>query len=267
MWFWYNTQLISKNELILNPENRAFQYGDGIFETMIIRNGTVQHAQYHKQRIAAGTKVLKLNFPLTFNEVQERINFLLKKNNLPEARAKLMIWRKPGGFYVPLENDVEYLILLKPLRKISKKPQHLEVSQEVRIPAGLTKNCKTLNALPFVLAGLELKERNDADDLILLDNFGNISECISSNLFWFKEGIYFTPALETNCVSGVKRNYLIDRLKDAGFPVEEVCADIEQIKSAELVFKTNVTGIYSVKSIGDATFAKTVKLPFEQAAE
>lgn len=262
MWFWYNTRLLSKKELILNPDNRAFQYGDGIFETIIVNNGKIQHAEYHERRVKSSIKVLKLNFTLSFHDVQERINFLLGKNKMKDARAKLIIWRKAGGFYIPQENDTEYLILLNPLRKISLEPQHLEVSKDVRIPRGLTKNCKTLNALPYILAGLELKERTDADDLILLDNEGKISECISSNLFWFKDGNYFTPSLETNCVSGVKRSYLLDKFKEANFPVNEVCADLEELETADTVFKTNVTGIYPVKSIAKTIYTKKLSLPF-----
>lgn len=262
MWFWYNTRLLSKKELFLNPDNRAFQYGDGIFETIIINNGKIQHAKYHKQRVETSIKVLKLNFSLSFQQVQERLSFLLAKNNMVNARAKIIIWRKTGGFYIPQKNDTEYLIMLNPLRKISKKPQHLEVSKDVKIPRGLTKNCKTLNALPYILAGLELKERNDADDLILLDTEGMISECISSNLFWFKDNTYFTPSLETNCVAGVKRNYLLDQFKEANFPVKEVCAGVDELKSAETVFKCNVTGIYPVKSFGKTSFTKELSLPF-----
>lgn len=267
MWFWYNTQLLSKRELILNPDNRAFQYGDGIFETIIVNNRKIQHSEYHEHRVKLSTKVLKLNFTLSFDEVQERINFLLTKNKMENARAKLIIWRKAGGFYIPKENEAEYLILLNPLRKISREPQHLEVSNDVRIPRGLTKNCKTLNALPYILAGLELKERNDADDLILLDTDGKVSECISSNLFWYKDGTYFTPSLETNCVAGVKRNYLLDKFKEANFPVKQVLASIEELQTAQSVFKTNVTGIYPVKSIGKATYTKELSLPFSQETE
>lgn len=165
---------------------------------------------------------------------------------------------------MPQENEAEYLILLNPLREISQEPQHLEVSNDVRIPRGITKNCKTLNALPYILAGLELKERSDADDLVLLDSHEKISECISSNLFWFKDGTYFTPSLETSCVSGVKRNFLIDQFKKAGFPVKEICAGLDELKAAEFVFKTNVTGIYPVKSFAKTIYPKKLSLPFSQ---
>lgn len=262
MWLWYNTQLIRDKELILNTNNRAFQYGDGIFETIVIIDGQIQHASYHADRIKSSIKILKLNFILSFEEVEKRITFLLSKNNLKNARAKMIIWRQSGGYYVPDQNDSEYLILVNPLSEVNLNPQHLEISKDIRIPRGISKNCKTLNALPYVLAGLELKEWNDADDLLLLNFDGFITECISSNIFWTKNGDYFTPSLETNCVAGVKRKYLIDQLKMNNIKISEVEADPKEIFNADSVFKTNVTGIFPVKSIGKNSYKEMGNLPF-----
>ncbi|MGK7391578.1 MAG: aminotransferase class IV [Candidatus Cyclobacteriaceae bacterium M2_1C_046] len=254
MWVWYNDRLLQEKDLILHTSNRAFQYGDGIFETIIIENGQINYAEYHKTRIINSTRIMHLDFKLNFKEFTSRVQFLLQKNKLQNARAKLIIWRAPGGYYIPEKNDSEFMITLNTFNKKKPIPQRLGVSREIRIPKGLTKNCKTLNALPYILAGLELKNYPEFDDFIILDNENNVSECISSNLFWIKDNEYFTPSLESNCIMGVRRSFIIDELKEKGIMVNEVLASVDELLQADSIYKTNVTGVHPVKSIGDKEF-------------
>lgn len=251
MWVWYNDKLLKEKDLILHTSNRAFQYGDGIFETIIVKDNHLEFSDYHKNRISYSTKTLHLNFKLSFDEFTNRINFLLKKNKVENARVKLVIWRAPGGYYIPESEESEFLITLQPLKDPNFVPQSLGVSQTIRLPRGLTKNCKTLNSLPYILAGLELKKSHTYDDLVILDIEGKISECISSNIFWIKNGIYFTPSLETNCVMGIRRAFLIDQLRERQMKIEEVQAPLEEILNADYIFKTNVTGVYPINKIED----------------
>ena len=254
MWVWYNDRLLQEKDLILHTSNRAFQYGDGIFETLIIENGELLHAKFHKTRILRSIHVMQLNFKLNFEEFLIRLNFLIKKNKLKDGRAKLIIWRAPGGYYVPEKSESEFLITLNKFKKPSYHPQKVGISKEIAVPNGLTQNCKTLNALPYVLAGLELKKYAEYEDLILLDMNGYISECISSNLFWVKDDKYYTPSLESSCVMGVKRSYIMAALRDKKIEVNEVMVTVDELEKADYVFKTNVTGIYPIKSINGKEF-------------
>lgn len=255
MWFWHNTQLITDKELILDISNRAFHYGDGIFETMIIKDGKMLYSEYHEKRIKMGIEKLRLNFILTIDEIEKRLSFLLQKNGLTSARAKMIIWRKPGGLYRPSTNDTEYIISIKELEEKIVPEKHLELCETIRIPMGIAQNCKTLNSLPYVLAGVELNERNDADDLLILDCNENICECISSNIFWIKDDVFYTPSLKTNCVAGVQRNYLIDKIRKKGYKIEEVEAPWSVLEDADKAFTTNVTGIYPLKSFRKKSFS------------
>ena len=250
MWLWYNTQLIRDKDLVLSTGNRAFQYGDGIFETIIVKDKVIQHAEYHEKRMLLGARALSIDLDLSFEEFSKRILFLMKKNKLQDGRVKITIWRREGGFYIPETNEAEYLITIKSKTETNTSPQRLALAKTVNLSRSMAPNCKTLNSLPYVLAGLELKNMaGQVDDLIIPDSEGHISECISSNLFWVKDGIYYTPSLETNCVAGVKRAYIIDRLKERQIAVHEVKAEIEQLYNADAVFKTNVTGIFPVVSV------------------
>lgn len=103
---------------------------------------------------------------------------------------------------------------------------------------------KTLNSLPYVLAGL-YKQQHGYDDVILLnaDPARYLAECSASNLFWFDDGVLYTPALETGCVSGILRRRLLRTAIRSGIPVNDGFHPQQSLAHAEAVFCANVSGI------------------------
>jgi len=76
---------------------------------------------------------------------------------------------------------------------------------------------KTLNALPYVLAG-NYRKQLGVDEVILLDTHGHLAECVASNLFWLKDGMLYTPSLNTGCIGGIIRQQFFR----SGYPLTEV---------------------------------------------
>ena len=99
-------------------------------------------------------------------------------------------------------------------------------------------------------------EKEDAgfDDMIILDEKGRISELLYSNIFWIKNGIFYTPSLQTGCIKGVMRSYLIDKLIIDGITLREVNSPPEKLFLADHVIATNASGIRSVIEIAEIRF-------------
>lgn len=238
-------------------ENRAFQYGDGLFETLLSRNGKIQLLEDHFDRVRAGCRALFLTLPEYFSPVylENQVSSLIEQNNLsPVIRIKLMIWRLDGGMYMPDQKESHHLIMARNF--LLQPPMELNrigfCSRVVNFPSPWAA-FKTLSSLPYVLAGVEKKEKN-LDDIILTDHLGHISELLYSNIFWIKDRQFYTPSLDTGCIRGVMRTFLLRKLRLMKNPVYEVKCGKETLLDSDFVFSANVMGLRPVTSIEDRKF-------------
>ncbi|MCS6833464.1 MAG: aminotransferase class IV, partial [Flammeovirgaceae bacterium] len=169
------------------------------------------------------------------------------------ARVKLIVWRKEGGRYTPTDNRTHFLLTTEPYQSPpTKTDTHVSICRTITLfPHSLSpfKCC----SLPYVVAGIEKKERK-LDDIILLNHKGYLVECLVSNLFWKKDGIIFTPSLSTGCIDGVFRKNLLAFFRKIGQPYAEVEAPLEELFLAQSVFTTNVAGIRHVLNVDSYSY-------------
>jgi 4-amino-4-deoxychorismate lyase len=252
----YNFQISEKEQLPSLADSRAFQYGDGLFETIIRQKGEIRFLSWHLQRLHAGMESLAMvnDQGINVQRITQQINKLAELNHLEDCRIKIQLWRKNGGLYTPEDNGVNILISLKALQLPTSfiKPK-ADFARNIRLAYSAYSFFKSCSALPYVLAGLERKQRQ-LDELILLDVNGYISECTSSNIFWKKGGQWLTPSLETGCIAGIMRRNILTKLKEKDIAVQEVKALPEELLQAQAVFCCNVTGIYAIEQIEEKRY-------------
>jgi branched-chain amino acid aminotransferase len=97
----------------------------------------------------------------------------------------------------------------------------------------------------------------DMDEVILKNTRDFISEAGSSNLFWLKNSIYYTPSLACSCIAGIGRGRVIQRLRDTGKTIIEGEFQENDLLDAEKVFTTNVTGASYLYKIEESKFDTT----------
>jgi 4-amino-4-deoxychorismate lyase len=238
----------SENEKV----NRAVFFGDGVFETMVYTDGRIRFAKEHGERLATGLKQLKI-IPsgLSMQYLEEFLvqRFLGEK----DLRIRWNVFRGGLGKYTPTSNDAKDLILVQDLDKPIKIKNRAYISKTIAISASPWSHCKTLNALPYVMANIERKEMG-MDEVILLDEKGFISEAGSANIFWVKENIFYTPSLSCNCIAGVGRRIIIEGLGKAGHTLIEGRFAVEKLLDADQVFTSNVTGIAYIANLEDRSY-------------
>lgn len=252
----YNAKPMEEGEFLVKNTDRAFRYGDGLFETIIYDKGKISLLDRHLRRLKGGMRIFRLEADiLTEENIRQQIESLAALNQIKgTGRVRLQVWRKEGGLYTPDRQQANLFLTMAPFeKKEGKVIEHAAISEEVYLYKTSTSRFKTCNALPYILAGIEKKERK-LDDLVLRDHQGNIAECTSANIFWVKDGVYFTPSLDTGCVAGVMRGYLIDKLTQAGKKPCLVQETIESLLQADSVFACNVTGIFPVRRIEGKIF-------------
>lgn len=249
----FNGTLCLPEAIKLSPNNRAMCYGDGIFETIIVRRGTSSLLSYHYNRLVKGLTVLQIELPFSLQALESYIWQLSTKHKAAVLRMRLQVWRKEGGLYAPTQTAPQFLLSATSFEKPSWEKKQVAFSQKIQLSYSPFSSLKSMNALPYVLAGLEKKERQ-LDDLILTDTEGHIAECSSSNLFWLKDGCWHTPHLKSGCVAGVMRAYLLDQMYKKDIPVQEVLVPKEKLMEASVLIATNATGLYTIRKLEYHTF-------------
>lgn len=238
--------MVSENELICSANHRGLTYGDGIFETMISNKGDINYFDQHLHRLQKGMSILGMVADKLFikENIFQHILELIHVNDFftSSVRVKLIVWRKSGGLFTPLNNGIDFMISVKEQPADEIPPLEAELSQQIRLYPSPYSIFKTCNMLPYVMAGMEKKKRK-LSELVLLSYSGHIAECSASNIFWVKDDEYFTPSLETGCIEGIMRNVIIEKLAKQEIIVKEVKAFPEALRQADAAFTSNVSGI------------------------
>lgn len=242
----YNGNLLPANQPLLSVSNRAFRYGDGLFETIRTIDGQPLFMSSHFQRLCDGMKFLKMNIQASFSvsRFENEIKHLLEENNLKDgARIRISVFRNDGGLYSPQTNDVSYIIEATPVEcnfyDFNKKGLIIDVFEEQKKTLNKISSIKTSSCIPLILAGIYKKEKN-LDECIILNETGTISEATSSNIFIVYNGVFYTPSLNQGCIPGVMRQFLIEMLRKSGTEVQECPLSPSALLRADEIFLTNV---------------------------
>ena len=243
-------ELVPASEATVNVRDRGFLYGDAAFETMRAYGGDLFEWAAHADRLAETCEVLELDHGLTDEDLRARIDEALAANDLAEAYVRLSITRgvQPGKLTPTREVDPTVVIILKPLSRggrgsepVFDGPATLQTVKTKRVPsAAIPARAKTHNYLNGILARLELRVTG-ADEALMVDDDGYVTEGATSNLFFVRENALRTPSLEGPILPGITRRVVCEVGAEEGIPIEEGRYRPDEIRSADEVFLTNST--------------------------
>ncbi|RDC63193.1 aminotransferase class IV [Adhaeribacter pallidiroseus] len=254
----YNWHLIREEDLIIPYSNRAFQYNDGLFDTLVMEQGKIRFLTDHLARIQQAMQVLQLILPEPFRNAEILAAYLTQlgeQNNLKNklVRVKIHIWRAPGGLFTPEQNAAECLISAQAQNPVAVVIAQAGFATTVQNNFSAVSFFKGPFATKYVLASLEKKQRM-LDELILLDAQGHVSEALVANVFWVKSQVIFTPALQTGCIAGITRKNILRLAADQEIEVQEGFYAATDLEAAEVVFTSNVTGLRPIAAMGSKKF-------------
>ncbi len=243
----FNGEFIRKSELNISLNNRAFKYGDGVFETIRIIKKEPLFYYEHIKRLSLALELLKIEFSLNFlkTDLKQNIVRLLNANKFfSGARIRITFFRAGEGLYTPTNNKMEYLIEASELENeyytLNRRGLKIGIYNEVKLTYTEFSNFKTINSLPYVLAGI-YKKQNGFDDCILVNNENNLIEGVSSNLFILRNNILYTSGAQSGCVEGIMKNIIIDIALSKSMTVfDEALLTENDLLNADEVFMTNV---------------------------
>jgi branched-subunit amino acid aminotransferase/4-amino-4-deoxychorismate lyase len=242
----YNGDILPASQPVIMSNNRAFRYGDGLFETIRLMHGDILFFDKHLNRLKRCMEMLHMKWrdDFNFHNLYLLIRHLDQVNDRKgNGRIRLGVFRTDGGHYAPTTNEVSFLIEAESLEakdyRLNENPLHIDVFGEISKPKNKFSNIKSSNALVYVMAGI-YKEQHGLDDCILLNDQGKVSEAINSNIFLVFKDEFYTPALTESCVAGVMREQVIEMLKERGKKIHETSLATDQVMKADEIFLTNV---------------------------
>ncbi len=246
----YNGKFFSKNQKLFNSSNRAFSYGDGIFESIKIANENPVNIERHYNRLINSAYTLNIKLPEYFTIsffTQQILNLVEKNNHYPAARVRFTLFRDDGGLYQPLSNEGKYLIESNPLKNnnfiLNSKGLKIGIYDKIKKLPGLLSGIKSCNALIYIMAKLFATD-NGLDDSIILNEKNNLVEATSSNIFIVKNYRIYTPSLDQGCVYGTMRDLIISIAKESEYKIDECIIEPKELDKADEIFLTNsISGI------------------------
>jgi 4-amino-4-deoxychorismate lyase len=237
----------------LDWHNRGFLFGDGLFETMVFQNNKIRFSNDHEIRLLEGAEILGFDKTeiSSIQQIEKILNLYFPKSY--PLRVRWNVFRRGSGKYSPTENLTHETLQIESFIKPVNLKNNSFVSERIKVMESPWSHCKTMNSLTYVMANQDRINRK-MDEVILLNSKGMVSEAGSSNIFWVKNGVYFTPSLNCSCISGIGRKQIIKKLNQLEIEIiEGEFLPVELIK-ADKVFTSNVTGISHIHKIGEWEF-------------
>lgn len=254
MFYCLNGDYYREEENVLSPKNRAFRYGDALFETIYVSYTNCHFLEQHLKRLIKGMKILSMDIPVGFNErlFLRKIQRLLHKNHhIKGARIRIAVFRNDGGLYTPTDNSISYTIESEHLEnttyEINKKGYEIDIYPDMQRHYSLISEFKSSNCSIFTMAGI-WRQKMKLDDCIILNEKGELCESVSSNIFLVKDSKIYTPSIKSGCVNGIMRNLVVDLLREMKLEIDDnAVLREEDLFDADEVFLTNsITGIRKV---------------------
>lgn len=253
----FNGNIYPEHETVLPVTNRAFRYGDGFFETMVMFNRKIPLLEYHWSRIEFTMDVISGILPSRF-DIEKFYNMVLDLSSVndagPNARVRLQFYRKGAGLYLPEEDAMGYTISMDKIENTQFEigpGLKAGMREDCYKPVSMISDLKNSSALMYVLIS-QFAKKEGWDECVLTNQYEQVSEAIHSNILVVKGKKIFTPNIDSGCTNGVMRSYL---LHVAGDMFEERPIEVKELKTADEILLTNaVRGVQWVREYEGQTY-------------
>lgn len=263
----FNGTIVSQDANILT-QNRAFLYGDGVFETVKIINNKILFLEDHYFRLMSSMRVVRMEIPMNFTMeyLEEQILSLVNNSALAESsRARITVYRNDGGYYLPQSNTVSFLIhavaLENTLYSFENKAYEVDLYKDFYITKQLLSSIKTTNKIINITGSIFATE-NGLDNCLLLNDSKNVVEALQGNIFMLLGNKLITPPVSEGCLNGVMRKQILSLAKKIENleVLEEVISPFDLQKADELFLTNVIKGIQPITQYRKKTFGTNVSV-------
>lgn len=249
-----NGELKNPLDPVIPAFDRSYLYGDSLYEVARTYNGKFFGLQDHLVRLAKSAELcrMKLSQPLSYykNECEQSLKAFqaLQGMKNQDVYCRLIISRGVGKIGFAEENitsPTPFVIIVQPLAPLTpqdfERGAHYQIVDRLRNnPRALDPAMKSGNYLNSLLAFLEA-QADGAEDALLCDGQGFITEGTTFNIFYVRRGIIATSPLDIGILDGITRRHALKIAKKIGIETREVRYKKENLIDADEVFMTSTT--------------------------
>lgn len=251
---YYDGAFIELDEYAVQMEDRGWQLGDGVFETIRIYGGRCFALPEHIERYRRSMRALQIPITDTDEELAGVFYELIEKSGISDGLIYFQLTRStsPRSYAFP-ERPTPHLAVI-----IRDTPVDAEAESE-GIRAALVEDIRwlrcdvlSLNLLGSVLAAEEARRKYAKKALLWRKEKNVITECHDANFFIVKDGVLWTHPADNHIVKGITRSLVVERLAPAlDLVVVEKAFTPEFLEKADEAFATSTTDeIVPVTSVG-----------------
>ena len=232
----HNGRLLPIEQVRLSPGQAGLLSGWGLFTTLRIFEGVPFAFERHWRRLQKDAARTHVPFPFDPETVRAQLAELLHANQVSEGTARIYVVYNKVGFWQSDEPFPEAdLILYTAGLPAYREPVRLALRAEGRHAASPLAGVKVTSWLNNVWNLAEVQQRG-FDEVVLLNERGEVAECTAANFFCVRGGRVKTPPLASGCLEGVTRAVLLEIAPRAGVPCVEKALRPEDLRTADEAF-------------------------------
>jgi branched-chain amino acid aminotransferase len=244
-----NGQISAERDAVISVFDHGFLYGEGIYETLRTYNGRLFLYDRHMRRMRNSGRLIDLALPFTDDELAAHIRDTITAAKLDHAEAyvRVLVTRGIGELTYDLKATPKpsWVIIVKPLvppaAEVYDRGVKVVLVDVVRNhPQSLNPMIKSNNLMNSALAAQQAQKRGGFE-AVMRNYRGELTECTQSNLFIVKNGVAFTPPLESGLLPGITREFVFELGRDAGIDVREQVLRDDDLFGADEAFLTSTT--------------------------
>jgi branched-chain amino acid aminotransferase len=237
----HNEEIREAEETCLSPGQVGLLSGWGVFTTIRVARGVLFAWERHWDRLQRDAALLRVPFPQQPDALHDRLVALVRANQAREAAMRVAIIRNCGGPWEGpgLKRPWDLIALTSDLPDWGEGVR-LAIAPHARHAGGRFAGTKVLS-WAFNLALLEEAQARGFDEVILLNEHGQVSECTSANIFIIQGNAAWTPPLRSGCLPGITREILLTEIRLPGIEVGERDLFVHDLERADEVLISSTT--------------------------
>ncbi|HEU5141291.1 MAG TPA: aminodeoxychorismate lyase [Bacillales bacterium] len=240
MFIYLNGSIVDEKEAAISPFDHGYIYGMGVFETFRTYGGHPFLFDDHLERLRNGLSEMGIEWRETRESLLEALSELLAKNDLEDASIRLNVSAGIAA-NVPqadVYRDPTTIVFLRRLPATIPNHKAVKVLSTVRNSPEGEVRLKSHHFFNNILGKREVGPDPDTEGVFLTEN-GHLAEGVTSNIFWVKNGVVFTPSIDTGILNGITRQFVLTLCEENRIPFKTGKFKVDALYDSEEVFITN----------------------------
>jgi len=225
---WIDGDLVPSAEAKISVFDHCLLYGDGVFEGIRIYGGKIFKEKEHITRFFNSGKAIRLDVPLTEEQVSRAMHKTMAANGIDgDGYIRLVCTRGVGSLGISVEKTAcpSIIVIAATIQlyppKFYERGLRCITAATIRMPANaMSPRVKSCNYLNNIMAKCEAQNAG-ADEAVMLNHLGHVSECTGDNLFVFRDGSLLTPPSSEGILEGITRAVVMELARKHGLTVIE----------------------------------------------